>query len=183
MQKKSKSWKDLSTGERKAVLVGWAAILAIGAYFLWPSNPTETVQEAPPHEIAVVTAPTITYAKASPEALVSANQYFADIEKAMSLGVEILKSQNVTSVGEHSRRFSALADQGKELFGATIADPLGYCGMAGTFARTWWQTQVGAAMKGGVEVTPDEIQTDFNLYQSKRKDCLSTFTEGFETNG
>ena len=181
--KKGSSWKDMTTGERKAVLVGWVVVVAVGAYFLWPADSAEPIKEPAQSQVALAATVPPTYLVGTTEAQTRANAYFADIDKAMGHGIEVLKSQDVKSVGEHSRRFSALADQGKALFGATFAEPLGYCGMAGNYARTWWHAQVGAAMKGGVEATPGEIQSGLQEYQLKRKDCLSTITEGIETNG
>lgn len=182
MKSKSRSWAEMSAGERKAVLIGWLAVLAIGTYFFWPSESVEPLNIAPQPENPVLTPVVVTFKRASPEALVAANRYFADVEQAMELGLNILKSKNLKLLGEHSRQFSVLADQGKDLFGATIADPLGRCGIAGNFARTWWRAQVGAVMNGGVESTPNEIKSDFTIYESSRVDCLNTISEGLQSN-
>lgn len=178
MQNKGKAWTNMSTGERKAVLIGWLAVLGVCAYFFWPSKSIEPLTIAPQPANPVLIPAVVTFTKASPEALAVAHQYFADIEQAMEFGLNSLKTKSLKSVGEHSRRFSVLADQGKELFGATIAEHLGQCGIAGNFARAWWQAQVGAAMKGGIESTPGEIQSDLNLYKSRRIDCLNAIAEG-----
>ncbi|SFB28309.1 hypothetical protein SAMN05216248_10453 [Pseudomonas simiae] len=182
MQNKGKAWTDMSTGERKAVLIGWLAVLAIGAYFFWPSKSIEPLANGPQNENPALLPAAVTFTKASPEAMAIANQYFADVEQAMELGLNSLKSKSLKSMGDHSRRFSALADQGKALFGATIADHFGQCGIAGNFARAWWQAQVGAALKGGIESTPGEVQSNLSIYESRRVDCLNTIAEGLRGN-
>lgn len=180
--KQNISWKDMSPSDRKAVGVGLVAILSISAYLLWPSpqplTPDQPAAASPP----ALTMSAVTHTFASPEALASASQYFADIDAAMLTGVAILKSSDIKSLGKHSRRFSELVDQGYDLFGGTIAHPLGACGSAGNFARTWWNAQVSAAGKGGAESVAGEIQSDLDVYNSKREECLSMLKPSAATN-
>jgi hypothetical protein len=180
--KQNTSWKNLSASDRKAVGVGLVAILAISAYLLWPSPHPQTPDQPAQAPAPAAAMSAVTHTRVSPEALASATQYFADIDGAMLTGVAILKSSDIQSLGKHSRRFSELVDQGYDLFGGTIAYPLGTCGSAGNFARTWWNAQISAARKGGVESVPGEIQSDLDQYQSKREECLSMLTPSAATN-
>ncbi|NBB09326.1 hypothetical protein [Pseudomonas sp. SLFW] len=180
--KQNTSWKDMSPSDRKAAVVGLVAILGISAYLLWPSPQPQTPDQSVITSTPAVAMSSVTHTQASPAALASATQYYADIDGAMLSGVAILKSSDIHSLGKHSRRFSELVDHGYDLFGGTIAHPLGACGSAGNFARTWWHAQISAARKGGIESVPGEIQSDLDIYNAKRDECLSMLTPAATTN-
>lgn len=179
-KKKGKSWSELSSGEKKAVVVGWAAIVIIAGWFFLPSKedqPTPSVITSS-SEPVVVKAPV--YSTGGPNALAAATKLMADLDKTMLDGPAVVSQGNVQSLGAHSRRFSDLVASAEAQFGATIGDPLGRCGIASGNARSWWQAQL-AAQKSGAEPVPGAIKEFLGQYQENRKDCLET--AGIDTHG
>lgn len=182
-KKQAKPWKDMTSGERKAVLVGWVAIVAVGAYVFWPSKhdaPTTSIELA--EASSAVTAPAATYTQPNSQSLASAQQYLSEVDQALADGEPLLATTDPTVLGQHSRRLSELTEQGKALFGETVFAPLGRCGVTGMFARTLWQAKVSATLRGS-EATPGQIQSAEDQYLSQRRECLGTFSQGTETNG
>ncbi|KII30055.1 hypothetical protein [Pseudomonas fluorescens] len=111
---------------------------------------------------------------ASPESLKQATQQMNALSKAMTDGVAILKRGDPAAITSHSKRFSALVASGESQFGTTIFEPLGSCGIAGNFSRTWWNAQLFAAYKGGIEQRPGSIKDALSEFQAKRDDCLQS---------
>jgi hypothetical protein len=120
-------------------------------------------------------APEVTPAQeASQETLALATQQMVALDKAMKDGVTVLKTGDLQALGAHSRYFNQLVENGYARFGSTIFEPLGRCGTAGNYARTWWQAQLSAAQNKGVELTPGAIQSALDEYQSNRTECLKS---------
>ncbi|MDP3847563.1 MAG: hypothetical protein Q8R10_14185 [Pseudomonas sp.] len=176
-KQKSKSWRDMSAAEKKAVVIGWAVILVVAGYFLIPADEGKPVPESV--TAAVVSAapaeidPAI-YTKPSVEALARATQYLAELDKAMNDGAVVLKTGDPTALGAHSKHFTSLVENGKAQFGNMTFEPLGRCFGAGNDARNWWHAQLGAASRGGTESAPGWIKRGLDDYQVSRAECLKS---------
>lgn len=171
-EKKGKSWSEMSGGEKKAVLVGWAAILIVAGWFFLPSN-----EERPPATLPVAApaepqAPV--YQAASSEALAAAKQYLGELDQAMIDSIAVLKTGELQGQHDQSLYFGAQMEKGQALFGATIFEPLGRCFAAGNFAHSWWQAQLSAARKGGVESVPGSIKDTLKEYRMNHAECLKS---------
>lgn len=114
------------------------------------------------------------FTKASPESLKQATKQMNSLSKAITDGVEILKSGDLVAMGAHSKRFSLLVESGKSQFGNSVLEPLGSCFAAGNFSRTWWSAQLATAHNGGVEKIPGSIQDALDKYQEHRDSCLQS---------
>lgn len=171
-EKKGKSWSEMSGGEKKAVLAGWAAILVVASWFFLPSNEERPSATLPTVAPAETQAPT--YQVASSEALAAAKQYLGELDQAMIDSITVLKTGDLQGQHDQSKYFGAQVEKGQELFGATIFESLGRCFAAGNFARSWWQAQLSAARKGGVESVPGSIEDTLNEYQMNRTQCLES---------
>lgn len=172
-KKQGKSWSELSSGERKAVVVGWVAIIVIAGWFFLPSKEeqpsTSTVTEI---VAAEVKAPD--YTVASPDAFAAATRLMAELDKTMLDSSAVMSNGDVVALGAHSRRFGDLVASARKQFGATISESLGRCGIASNNARSWWQAQLAAAHKNGVEPIPGAIKEALDQYQENRLDCLAS---------
>jgi hypothetical protein len=172
-KKKNKSWGEMSGGERKAVLVGWAAIIVLAGWFFLPG---EEEQSKPPKPAPMVDeparAPASTYQAASAEALAAAKQYLEELDQAMIDSIAVLKAGELQGQHDQSKYFGAQVDKGRALFGATIFEPLGRCFAAGNFARAWWQAQLSAARNGGVESVLESIKDALSEYQMNSAECI-----------
>ncbi|UVK85211.1 hypothetical protein LOY46_11205 [Pseudomonas sichuanensis] len=179
-KKKGKSWSELSSGEKKAVVVGWAAIVIFAGWFFLPSKEAQPTANVATSEVspAVVQGPV--YTTGGPDALAAANKLMAGLDKAMLDSPAVVSQGDVQALGAHSRRFSDLAASAEAQFGATIGDPLGRCGIASGNARSWWQAQL-AAQKNGAEPVPGAIKEFLQQYQENRQTCLEA--AGIETHG
>lgn len=172
--KKGKSWSDLGSGEKKAVLVGWAAIVVVAAYFLWPgAKMPEQIRPAPSSPDSPASTPSVLYMAPGKESGAAATQLMAELEKAMRDGVDLLKVGDLSAITAHSRLFTSLAKSGESKFGATVFEPLGRCGVASTYARAWWQAQLNAAHHGGQDST-GAIKSALEQYQMNRTECLKS---------
>ncbi|HCT4763199.1 hypothetical protein ACP0IK_28405 [Pseudomonas aeruginosa] len=170
-EKKSKSWGELSSGEKTAVILGWLAIIAVAGWFFLPGK------EEPSEVSAVVTtapttAPAATFQTASPEALAAATTFVGALDKAMLDGADVLQVGDLATISKHSQDLSALMKSGRSQFGSSVFEPLGYCFSAGVHAQSWWLAQIRAAGKGGVEPVPGEIMSILKQYQEHRAACL-----------
>lgn len=171
MSKSATSWKDMSTAERKAVLVGWAAIIIVAGWFFWPSR------EEPPAEAPAVTESQIAgnqapvFLEGGPNALTAAAKLMSDLDNAMLDGPDVILRGDLSALGAHSRRLGDLAASAKAQFGSTIYNRLGRCGIASGNARSWWNAQL-AARKDGTEPVPGAIKDFLNQYQENKEICL-----------
>lgn len=171
-KKKGKSWSEMGSGEKKAVLVGWTAIIVVGGYFLLPGTKGESPQAPAP--VATSSTPAAIYTQPSVEALAAAEQYLAGLDRAMADSIAVLKAGKLQERHDQSKRFGALVDKGTALFGATIFEPLGRCFGAGNDARNWWHAQLAAASNGGTESAPGWIEGALGDYQMNRTECLKS---------
>lgn len=172
-EKKGKSWSEMSGGEKKAVLVGWAAILVVAGWLFLPSNEEQPPATPPAPESTAPAEPQVpTYQAASSEALAAAKQYLGELDQAMIDSIAVLKTGELQGQHDQSKYFGAQVEKGQALFGATIFEPLGRCFAAGNFARSWWQAQLSAARKGGVESVPGSIKDALHEYQMNHSECL-----------
>lgn len=169
----------MSSGEKKAVLVGWVGIIAVACWFLWPSKEAPVIQPLAPTEGERIPLGPV-YSKGGPDALKIAKQLMADLDRAMQDSSGVATQGDLQALGAHSRRFNDLAASAKAQFGSTIGDPLGRCGIASGNARSWWHAQL-AARKDGVEPIPGAIREFLGQYQENRKTCLEI--AGTETHG
>lgn len=169
--KKGKSWSELSSGEKKAVVVGWAAIVIIAGWFFLPSKEDQPTANATKAEPVAIQGPV--YTTGGPDALAAATKLMADLDKTMLDSPAVFSQGDVQVLGVHSRRFNDLVASAKTQFGATIYDPLGRCGIASGNARSWWHAQTDAARKNGVESIPGAIKDFLDQYQENRKECLA----------
>lgn len=170
--KKGKSWSEMGPREKKAVLVGWAAIVVVAAYFLWPSKESHSEVAQQP-AASTATQPPVLYNTPGGKAAEAAAQLMSSLERAMRDGVEVLKAGDLPAISEHSRLFADLTKSGTSQFGSTVFEPLGRCGVAGTYARAWWQAQLDSARHGGQDPT-GAIKSALDEYQMNRTECLKS---------
>jgi hypothetical protein len=155
-------------------LITWAIIIAIAWYWLTPNNPIPS--EPPAAQISEAPPPPTVYTSASPQALASATQYLADLDNAMTQGLQILKANNLQDLSAHSQHFKTLRETGQAQFGRSVFEPLGHCASAGIFANSWWQAQVSAARQECKETVPGVIQGQLDQVQANRVECLKSAT-------
>ncbi len=170
-QMKRRTWKDMRTREKTGLVFFWVLIIVAG-YWLFVAGPSHKPTSGA-SEIEPVAA-AATFTSASEQALKSATQYIADLDKAMTDGSDILKHGRLQELGAQSRSFNALADAGQTKFGKSVFEPLGQCFSAGIFARSWWQSQVSAASNGGIETIHGSIKDALSSYHSARDLCLKS---------
>ena len=108
-----------------------------------------------------------------PQAFESASRYLNELDKAMADAVAVLQGGDLGAVNTQSKKFTALASEGKKQFGGSVFEPFGSCGAAGVFAQSWWTSQLAAANKGGKESSPGAINGALESYQSSRAQCLT----------
>lgn len=168
---KRRAWKDMRTREKVGMVSFWILIFGVG-YWLVVAGSSHKPPTANSTFEPVAAAATFT--SASEQALQSATQYVADLDKAMTDSITILKQGQLQELGAQSRAFNALADAGQAKFGKSVFEPLGQCFSAGIYARSWWQSQVSAASNGGVETIPGSIKDALNSYQAARDQCLKS---------
>lgn len=191
-------FKDKKTGEvpkRLPLFLGGtaAALIALGVASAIAPQPDDASEKPSPAPALVEEAPAvsekvITYTAASSEALDAATQLMEDLDAAMLDGMGVLKTGDAHTMGAHSRRISALVESAYTNFGSTIFEPLGRCGVASNYVRSWWNAQHSAARKGGVESVPGEIQHALEQFLVNRESCLQAFEsvpvkKGFECLG
>lgn len=169
-KKKSKSWGEMSPAEKKAVLVGWVAVVLVAGYFLMPSE--EPLPAPPTFAEAPAEKPSPVFSGPSPESLDAATQLLTDLDAAMIDGMDVLKIGDAHAMGAHSRRINALVESAYTNFGSTIFEPLGRCGVASNYARSWWRAQTSAVLKGDAESAPGAIRDALEQFQVNRDDCL-----------
>lgn len=159
-----------TTVQKITPLLTWAILGVMGWYWLTPDKPTPVepvaaqTSEAPP--------PATVYTSASPQALARATQYLADLDTAMTQGLQILKANNLKDLSTHSQHFKALRETGQAQFGRSVFEPLGNCASAGIFANSWWQAQVSAVRQGDEETVPGAIQSHRDEYDTNKEACL-----------
>ncbi|HHS7810325.1 hypothetical protein [Pseudomonas putida] len=163
-----------TAAQKIAPLLTWAILGVMGWYWLTTDKPT------PVEPVAAQTSetqpPPAVYTSASPQALVSATQYLADLDTAMIQGLQILKANNLKDLSTHSQHFKTLRETGQVQFGSSVFEPLGHCASAGIFANSWWQAQVSATRQGGKESVPGAIQSQLDQFQTNRVECLDSAT-------
>lgn len=159
-----------TTAKKVAPLLTWAILGVMGWYWLTPNKPTPVepvaaqTSEAPP--------PATVYTSASPQALARATQYLADLDTAMTQGLQILKANNLKDLSTHSQHFKALRETGQAQFGRSVFEPLGHCASAGIFANSWWQARLSAARQGIAGRLSSAIQSNFEEFRKNRDECL-----------
>lgn len=164
--------KNNPAPKKIATLITWAIIIAIVWYWLTPNAPVPV--EPPAAQASEAPPPPTVYTNASPQALASAIQYLADLDSAMTQGLQILKTNNLQDLSAHSQHFKTLRETGQTQFGRSVFEPLGHCASAGIFANSWWQAQVSANRQGGKENVPGAIQSQLNEFQVNRAECLKS---------
>ncbi|CAI8823326.1 DUF3347 domain-containing protein [Pseudomonas sp. IT-232MI5] len=176
-QNKNNAKTEKTTAQKVALAVSWIIVAASVWYWLSPSATTPI--EPAIAQTAEQQAPTV-YTSASPQALASATQYLADLDSAMSRGVQILKANNLKHLSAHSQYFKALRETGQAQFGRSVFEPLGHCASAGIYANGWWLAQVSTVRRTGKETVPGEIQSHLDQFQSSREECLITLDPSAE---
>jgi hypothetical protein len=171
-QNKNNVKTENTTARKITTAVSWAIVAAIVWYWLSPSA-TTSEEPAITQTAEQPQTPTV-YTSASPQALASATQYLADLDSAMSRGVQILKANNLKDLSAHSQHFKTLRETGQEQFGRSVFEPLGQCTAAGIFANSWWQAQVSASRSEGKERVPGTIQSHLDEFHTNRTECLKS---------
>lgn len=170
---KRRTWKDMGAAEKAALVSLW--VLLAGALYWFVVATSSRPQPEAESKLEPVKAVS-TYTSASKQALLSASQHVADLDKAMADSIAVLKSGQLQGSNTQSRLFSSLVDSGKAQFGDSVFEPLGQCFSAGIYARAWWQSQMIAANNAGVEKIPGSIQDALNSYKAARDACLVSAT-------
>lgn len=181
MSQKNKNtpWKERPTAEKLGLLAGWAAIAALMGYWWIPGQSPQT--EPSTHIIAEAQPPAAIHTHASAQALIDATQHLSQLDQAMAQGLHILKANNLSELATHSQVFKALLEVGHAQFGRSIFEPLGRCGSAGVFANSWWQAQMSAARREGIESIPGSIQSNLDEYKTNQVDCLKSADPSLDT--
>jgi hypothetical protein len=161
---------EKTTAQKIALAVSWIIVAASVWYWLSPNEPIP-VKPAVAQTAEQQQTPTVN-TSASPQALASATQYLADLDSAMSRGVQILKANNLKDLSAHSQHFKALRETGQTQFGRSVFEPLGHCAAAGIFANSWWQAQVSATRQGGKSSVPGASQSHLAEYETNRAMCM-----------
>jgi hypothetical protein len=177
-QNKNNAKTEKTTAQKVALAVSWIIVAASVWYWLSPNEPIP-VKPAVVQTAEQQQTPTV-YTSASPQALASATQYLADLDNAMTQGLQILKTNNLNDLSAHSQHFKSLRETGQTQFGRSVFEPLGHCASAGIFANSWWQAQISAARQGGKETVPGAIQSQLNEFQVNRTDCLKSVDSSIE---
>ena len=162
--------KNHAAPKKIPTLITWAIIIAIAWYWLTPNNPIPV--EPPAAQANEAPPPATLYTNASPQALASATQYLADLDSAMTQGLQILKANNLRDLSAHSQHFKTLRETGQAQFGRSVFEPLGHCASAGIFANSWWQAEVSATRQGGKETVPGAIQSHLDEFKINREECV-----------
>ncbi|KHA73708.1 hypothetical protein NZ35_09510 [Pseudomonas chlororaphis] len=170
-QNKNNAKTEKTTAQKVATAVSWVIVAASVWYWLSPNEPI-TVKPAVAQSAEQQQTPTV-YTSASPQALASATQYLADLDNAMTQGLQILKANNLKDLSAHSQRFKALRETGQAQFGRSVFEPLGHCAAAGIYANSWWQAQVSAMRREGNGTVPGETQSLLDEFQTNRVQCLT----------
>lgn len=168
---KRRTWKDMRTREKAGIVFFWMLITVVG-YWLIVAGSSHKPPSA--NSSFEPTATATTFTTASEQALQSATQYVADLDKAMADSAAVLKQGQLQELGAQSRAFNTLADAGQAKFGKSVFEPLGQCYSAAIYARSWWQSQVSAASNAGIEKIPGSIKDALNSYQVARDECLES---------
>jgi len=170
-QNKNNVKTEKTTAQKVATAVSWVIVAASLWYWLSPSAPIQLIpavaQTAKQQQTPRV------YTSVSPQALTSATQYLADLDSAMTQGIQILKANNLKDLSAHSQRFKALRETGQAQFGRSVFEPLGQCAAAGIFANSWWQAKVSAIRQNGGEADPSTAYDHLDQYQINRNECLN----------
>jgi hypothetical protein len=169
-QNKNNAKTEKTIAQKVALAVSWIIVAASVWYWLSPSA-TTPIDPAIAQTAEQQQAPTV-YTSASPQALASATQYLADLDSAMSSGLQILKANNLKDLSAHSQHFKALRETGQAQFGRSVFEPLGHCASAGIFANSWWQAQVSATRQGGKSSVPGASLSHLAEYETNRAMCM-----------
>lgn len=192
-------FKDPKTGAiptRKALFGGGLAAffvcMLIGG-FLDPEAPDEGVKQAAPatakakepepEPVKQAPPPAVTsaekkpsgpeYTQPSQESLKAAKELIEALNRAVGVSIEILTNGfELSKVSAHSRYFDELNAKAESRFGSTIFEPIGRCGIAANWARTWWLAQVSTALNGGIESAPGSIKSAYEQFKQDRHECL-----------
>lgn len=170
-QNKNNAKTEKTIAQKVALAVSWVIVAASVWYWLSPNEPIP-VKPAVAQTAEQQQTPTV-YTSASPQALASATQYLADLDSAMSRGVQILKANNLKDLSAHSQHFKALRETGQAQFGRSVFEPLGHCAAAGIFANSWWQAKVSAIRQNGGAADPSTAYAHLDQYQINRNECLN----------
>lgn len=164
-----------TAAQKIASLITWTIILLAAAwYWLSPNKPTPTEPAVAPAPVQASEAPPPTlYTSASPQALASAAQYLADLDSAMTQGLQILQNNNLKDLTIHSQHFKTLRETGQTQFGRSVFEPLGNCAAAGIFANSWWQAQVITADQKGKVGISQTVQSHLDEFKTNRVQCLN----------
>ncbi|TDV42920.1 hypothetical protein EDF87_11346 [Pseudomonas helmanticensis] len=168
-QNKNNAKTEKTIAQKVALAVSWIIVAASVWYWLSPNEPIP-VKPAVAQTAEQQQTPTV-YTSASPQALASATQYLADLDSAMSRGVQILKANNLKDLSAHSQHFKTLRANGQAQFGRSVFEPLGHCASAGIFANSWWQAEVSASRNADKETTQG-TQSHWEQYSSNKEMCL-----------
>jgi len=168
-QNKNNAKTQKTTAQKVATAVLWVIVVASVWYWLSPSA-TTPIDPAISQTAEQQQASTV-YTSASPQALASATQYLADLDSAMSRGVQILKANNLKDLSAHSQHFKALRETGQAHFGRSVFEPLGHCASAGIFANSWWLAEISAKRNADKETTQG-TQSHWEQYSSNKEMCL-----------
>jgi hypothetical protein len=169
-QNKNNAKTEKTIAQKVALAVSWIIVAASVWYWLSPNDPIP-VKPAVAQTAEQQQTPAV-YTSASPQALASATQYLADLDSAMSQGVQILKANNLKDLMAHSQRFKTLRETGQAQFGRSVFEPLGHCAAAGIFANSWWQAKVSAIRQNGGETDAITAYAHLDKYQINRNECL-----------
>lgn len=170
-QNKNNAKTEKTTAQKVVLAVSWVIVAASVWYWLSPNEPIP-VKPAVAQTAEQQQTPTV-YTSASPQASASATQYLADLDNAMSQGLQILKANNLKDLMAHSQRFKTLRETGQTQFGRSVFEPLGHCASAGVFANSWWQAQINAMRQDGKESVSGTIQSHQEEYAVNRAICMN----------
>ncbi|WP_405123532.1 hypothetical protein ACI514_08470 [Pseudomonas sp. M20] len=173
-QNKNNAKTEKTTAQKVATAVSWVIVAASIWYWLSPNEPirvkpavAQTAEQQQTHTV---------YTSVSPQALASATQYLADLDNAMTQGLQILKANNLKDLSTHSQRFKALRESGQTQFGRSIFEPLGHCASAGIFANSWWQAEISAARQADKQLFSEAIENALTELRAHHSECLKAVT-------
>lgn len=170
-QNKNNAKTEKTTAQKVALAVSWIIVAASIWYWLSPSA-TTSEEPAVAQTAEQQQTPTV-YTSASPQALASATQYLADLDNAMTQGLQILKANNLKDLSAYSQNFKALRETGQAQFGRSVFEPLGHCAAAGIYANSWWQAQVSAMRREGNGTVLGEIHSLLDEFRTNRVQCIT----------
>lgn len=170
-QNKNNAKTEKTTAQKVALAV--SSIIVAASIWYWLSPSATTSEEPAIAQTAEQQQMPTVYTSASPQASASATQYLADLDNAMSQGLQILIANNLKDLMAHSQRFKTLRETGQTQFGRSVFEPLGHCASAGVFANSWWQAQINAMRQDGKESVSGTIQSHQEEYAVNRAICMN----------